>query len=392
MQPAEKTYYRKGLALGLTMAEIFSIIVFILLLLCGILLEQKSKELEDVRADFIIAKSLTETQDPLVFNDINWLDTYRTLRDSLDKVMKRVESLRNDSLRMRAENESLLNSLQSAEYRSQLSEKVAMYKGQLEVLADSLNQTAELLRNYEHRYRELEDLLRKLETDYMAAMSKLERIIHLDSIQIVEHLQQTIRVDSLEKALNEARDIISNFYNLETFNNSLKNISSEDSLQTVAINEKKRSEAYRNQVLRITRDFEDAVSRITSLIEQVNQLTGGQGIDPPPCWLSQDRRPEYILRIELTNNGFQLFKVAPPHRNNDDVMSYLAEIEHGSEYTPDEFLARTRSIYYEGRSRTSLYGPGGCRFWIRPIDRTGSSKEVFQRREAELGRHFWYRW
>ncbi len=86
----------------------------------------------------------------------------------------------------------------------------------------------------------MEDLLRKLEIDYIAAMSKLERISHLDSIQIVEHLQQTVQVDSLEKALNEARDIISDFYNLEIFKDSLEDISSEDSLRIEAVKERKK--------------------------------------------------------------------------------------------------------------------------------------------------------
>ena len=392
MQPAEKTHYRRGLALGLTMAEIFSIIVFILLLLCGILLERQRDELDDVKADLFIAKAFVENHDPLALNESNWLDAYRELQDTLSKTQKIIQSLQSENRRVKAENESLRSSLQSAEFRSQLPEKVASYKGELEVLTDSLGQAMDDLRRIRQQNNELDNQLRDSRNRYMTAVSELERMSHLDSIQIGAQLQRTVRSDSLEEALNQARDIITKFYDLQTFSDSLENISTEDSLQSIAMQERKRSQAYQNQATRATREREEAVNRATLREEQLNQLTGGRGIDPPPCWLNEENRPEYILRIELTNNGFQTFNIAPLHRTNDPVMLYLAAIQDGFEYTPTQFLDKTRPIYDEGRGRTNSYGPSGCRFWISPVDKTGSSKEVFQSRNADLGRHFWYRW
>ena len=392
MQPAEKTHYRKGLALGLTMAEIFSIIVFILLLLCGILLERQRNELDEVKADLFIARSLFESHDPLALNERNWLDAYRELQDSLAKTQKRIQSLRSENLRIEAENESLLSSLQSAEFRSRLPQQVANYKGRLEVLTDSLGQAMEDLRRMRQRNNELDNQLRVTQERYLTAIYELEKMSHLDSVQIGEQLQRTVRFDSLEEALHQARDIITDFYNLQTFSDSLEKISAEDSLRTIAMRERKRSEDYLNQVTRATREREEAVNRATLREKQLSQLTGGRGIDPPPCWLNEDERPEYILRIELTNDGFQTFNIAPSHRSNDPVMVYLLAIQDGYEYSPSQFLDKTRPIYDEGRGRTNSYGPGGCRFWIRPVDNTGSSKEVFQSRNADLGRHFWYRW
>ena len=334
MQLAEKTHYRKGLALGLTMAEIFSIIVFMLL--------------------------------------------YRELQDSLDKTQKRIQSLQSENGRIEAENESLRSSLQSAEFRSRLPEKVASYKGKLNVLTDSLGQAMEDLRRIRQRNNELDNQLRDSQNRYMTAISELERMSHLDSIQIGEQLQRTVRFDSLEEALNQTRGIITRFYNLQIFGDSLENISTEDSLRTISVKERERSQAYIGQVTRATREREEAVNRAKLREEQLEQLMGGRGIDPPPCWLSKEKRPEYILRIELTNNGFQTFNIAPSHHIDDPVMVYLAAIQDGYEYTPSQFLDKTRPIYDEGRGRTDSYGPSGCRFWIRPVDKTGSSKEVFR--------------
>ena len=392
MQPAEKTHYRKGLALGLTMAEIFSIIVFILLLLCGILLEQQRNELDDVKADLFIARSFIEDHEPLALTEINWLDAYRELRDSLDITQKRNQYLRNENRRIEAENEVLLSSLQSSEIRSRLPQQVASYKGRLEVLKDSLGQAVEDLRRMRQRNKELENRLGDSHNLYEAAISTLERVSHLDSIQIVQHLQGTVQSDSLEEELNRARDTITKFDNLKPFRDSLDNIPTEDSLRIIATQERKRSEDYRKKTRQATRERDEAVGHATYLKGRLNQLTGGQGIDPPPCWLSGENRPEYIFRIELTNSGFQAFNLAPPSRIDDPVMSYLEAIQDGYEYAPSQFLDKTRPIYDEGRGRTNPYGPSGCRFWIRPVDKTGSSKEVFQSRNADLGRHFWYRW
>ena len=51
MLPAEKTHYRKGLALGMTLAEIFCVVVFVLLLACAVLLVSQGAKLTDARAD-----------------------------------------------------------------------------------------------------------------------------------------------------------------------------------------------------------------------------------------------------------------------------------------------------------------------------------------------------
>ena len=49
--PAEKKHYRKGLTLGLTIAETFSIVVFILLLACTVLLRFEQLQRDDAEAE-----------------------------------------------------------------------------------------------------------------------------------------------------------------------------------------------------------------------------------------------------------------------------------------------------------------------------------------------------
>ena len=75
-----------------------------------------------------------------------------------------------------------------------------------------------------------------------------------------------------------------------------------------------------------------------------------------------------------------------------EAARHSAGIEEGREYSPAEFLRVTQPFYALGVSRTDAFGAMGCRFWIRPVDRTGDRKEVFQERQQALWRRFWFRW
>lgn len=138
---------------------------------------------------------------------------------------------------------------------------------------------------------------------------------------------------------------------------------------------------------------DDAIGR-ANFQTQVDRLRQGTGIDPPPCWLDREGGPEYVFRVELTDRGMWLFNVAPPHRTQTDLeaMGHVAAIEEGRDYDPEAFLRITLPFYEIGVSRTDLFGPMGCRFWIRPVDQTGDRKEIFREREGQLWRRFWFRW
>ena len=151
----------------------------------------------------------------------------------------------------------------------------------------------------------------------------------------------------------------------------------------------------RSRVWDAERERDDAVGRAEYREAQLEQLSRGTGVDPPPCWLDGEGNPEYVFRIELTDRGMRIFKIAPRHRiaGDPEAARYSEAIEEGREYSQAEFLRVTQPFYALGVSRTEAFGAMGCRY-LDPAGGCGPGdrKEVFQERQRALWRRFWFRW
>jgi len=95
--PAEKKHYRKGLTLGLTLAETFSIVVFILLLACAVLLrfEQFQRDTAEAqrdtaRVDLHITREMLNAENTSWGNADAWYEYARQLRDTVETLGERV--------------------------------------------------------------------------------------------------------------------------------------------------------------------------------------------------------------------------------------------------------------------------------------------------------------
>ena len=398
MLPAEKTHYRKGLALGLTMAETFSIIVFILLLACAVLLigvsnarDAVQSDLQEVTVDYEIAKHMLQGGVPSGVNTDVWLRESRRLREELMDAQRRIEELSADSIQTQAEAEKLRQMLEDENLPSQLTDTLAKQAGHIEMLKDSLMKADDAIRELENRQESLNDQLQEALQIGKTAREAIVRREDLDSTEVDEVLKEAARANILADSLEIARDTISSFAVGRAIWDSLASVSSADSLRAVAVRERMRASSMGDILATAGRERDEAIDRAEFREAEVRRLRGGLGIDPPPCWLDDEKNPEYIFRAVLTDSGIRLFKIAPPHRGNDPATPYLSAIESGRTYAPQEFLDITRPIYAAGLARTS-FGPMGCRYWIRPVDQTGARKDVFREREAQLWRRFWFRW
>lgn len=398
MLPAEKTHYRKGLALGLTMAETFSIIVFILLLVCAMLLmgandarDAAENDLQEVTVDYAIAKHMLQGNVPSGVNTDVWLRESRRLSEELMGVQSRIEELAADSMRARAEIEKLRQLLEDENLPSQLTDTLAKQAGHIEMLKDSLTQADDAIRELENRQESLNDQLQEALQIGETAREAIVRREDLDSTEVDEVLKEATRANILADSLEIARDAISSFEAGQAKWDSLASESSVDSLRAVAARERMRASSIGDILATAGRERDEAIDRAEFREAEVRRLRGGLGIDPPPCWLDDEKNPEYMFRAVLTDGGIRLFKIAPPHRGNDPATPYLSAIESGRIYAPQEFLDITRPIYATGLARTA-FGPMGCRYWIRPVDQTGTRKDVFREREAQLWKRFWFRW
>ena len=408
MLPAEKKYYRKGLTLGLTLAETFSIVVFILLLACAVLLrfEQHQRdtaraELDTARVDLRITQEMLDTETASWSNADAWYEYARTLRDTVEVLQARAED---------AERERDLARLRAAEADSVLAGngvegEVVDRAARLAAERDSLQQAAaDSERSLQEATARRDSLAKRLADAEQVAEQLRDGLAGSNGLteeEAEEIVAQAAQAAGLRDSLDTARRTIG------TLDQELRSAQEQlfadrdslvDSLRAGLSESRFREDTLRSRVWAAERARNDAVGRAEYREAQLQQLRRGSGIDPPPCWLDGAGNPEYIFRIELTDGGMRILKIAPARRmgggtgGDPEATRYVAAIEEGREYAPAEFLRVTQPFYAAGVSRTEAFGAMGCRFWIRPVDRTGDRKEVFQERQEQLWRRFWFRW
>jgi len=404
MLPAEKKHYRKGLALGLTLAETFSIVVFILLLACAVLLrfeqfqrDTAEAQLDTARVDLHLTQELLNTETVSWSNADAWYEYARQLRDTVEALQARVfdaESARDHASIRAAQADSLLADNGVPE---EFADRAARLTGE----RDSLRAAAA---ESDRRLREAmalrDSLAQRLADTEKVADELRDGLAGADGLtpeEAEDIIGQAARSADLRDSLDAARRTIG------ALDQELRATREEmladpdslvDSLRAGLSESRFREDTLRSRVWDAERERDDAVGRAEYREAQLEQLRQGLGIDPPPCWLDGEGNPEYIFRIELTDGGMRLFGIAPGHRitGDPDATGYAAAIEEGREYAPAEFLRLTQPFYTLGVSRTQAFGPMGCRFWIRPVDRTGDRKDIFQERQDQLWRRFWFRW
>ena len=410
MLPAEKTHYRKGLTLGLTLAETFSIVVFILLLACAALLRFEQVQRDDAeaqrdtaRVDLLITQEIVRSDNMSWGNANAWFERSRELVREKELVLLRAEKAERDLASAMARADEAESQLQSAGASEEVVQRLGEQAEHMRVLEDSLARSHTEQARADARADSLAEQAAATadSMERQAAVSELleplgraiEDYGGLGPEEADQVIDQAARAERLADSLSLARQTISALdRELQDAQNVLLDdaASALDSLRAARL----QTDALRDRTTQVEQERDDALGRANYLQTQVEQMREGTGIDPPPCWLDRDGDPEYIFRVELTDSGTRLFHISPARRTETDLeaMRPVAAIEEGRVYDPATFLRLTLPLYEIGVSRTVPFGPMGCRFWIRPVDLTGDRKEIFRERESQLWRRFWFRW
>lgn len=399
MLPPEGTFFRRGLALGMTLAETFTIIVFVLLMISAVLLRQAIRardharaERDEVRVETVIAREMLSRGVMSWANTDAWFNEARRLREQRDSALRRVEEAARAVASAEARAQEARAMLEEADSYAGVADVVRRLelREEVEQLRDSVARADKRSTDEEARADSLEDRARRAEAISDAVALQVAEDLQVTPVEAVEKLATAASTMETIRQLDSARRTIAfldeRLGELETAagDTSLRAVQDSVSVLTDTLT------AARQRIVTAERERSDAVGRVESLEAQLRAL--GTGIDPSPCWLDSDRNPEHIFRVELTDRGMRVFNIAPVDRADDEAMSFAEQLEDGREYTAEEFLRLTRPIYEFGRSRTETFGSLGCRYWVEAIDQTGVRKDIFQARENQLGRHFWYRW
>jgi hypothetical protein len=110
---------------------------------------------------------------------------------------------------------------------------------------------------------------------------------------------------------------------------------------------------------------------------------GGHGVEMPSCWFDSAGRTEYIFDVALGEPGLQLRPTNLPHREQDRAALPSVEVVTDGWLDPDAFLSVTRPLFEWSVEQE-------CRFFVRAFDVTPhQEKELYKARLQTVEQHFY---
>ena len=411
MLPAERTHYRRGLALGMTLAELFSVIVFVLLLIAGFFLSSAAaarEEAENERDEALVSRDILRgmmtdtTRESFADADV-WIDETLRLREDtlrlrreLDFALERIElamdrlasqgdsvvgtdderSLRREVEALRVEREAALSERDEARRQVEEGATQARAREDAAVEARSLTEAARQLMGRDGR-------LSSAEADSITQGAARAALLR-DSLDAAR-----LALSERRDELRELRDLYAESATIDSLRQALSRWDADVDLESQL---RRQADSAERGRARAERDRDQAIARAEYRERELDRLRAGGGIDPPPCW-SSDGRPEYILRVTLTDSGYEPVVIAPAARWSTDpeARALTDALEDGAALTPDGFSAMAMPLYLLGVGRTETWGERGCRYYVEVVDRTGTDKNIYKERMQLLESYFFFR-
>lgn len=346
MLPAEKTHYRKGLTLGLTLAETFSVVVFVLLLAFALVLRTENDSRVEAEEQLGEAETQLARRDQMLNRGDtmggSWYRYAQQLNDSLEDAQDRAKEAEAELAQAR--------SLLDARLEPQEVDSLLEQSAELEIVRDSVERVKNLLEVLEAERDSLINTateaqrLREIVADAVA-----EGHDSLTSTQVDSIISQAARAGSLAQELKEAYEAVR--------------------YQAAQLRSRDRLLAS-GSVDSLAREKDRWRSRSDSLEREL------RGHGPPSCWLDARGNPEHVFRVELTDGGMRLFATIPEHRTTEDEMEFVQRIEEGREYVPEDFRRLTSPFLSAGLRDE-------CKFWVR-IERRTEDAAIFEERIREV--------
>ena len=330
----EDRAYRRGLVLGLTMAEIAVLLIFCLLLALAALLMAKDEEISERDKQI---QELTEAN-ALLKKRVEHVLAQNNRADDFE------EDFETLYLKQTVKAEAL------EQQNAALTERVEA----LEALEDALKASG--------RSADPETIER-LDQDLASldeAKRGAERAEQLEGV--LRDANLPVEPDPLATAIEEAAAAREVLQNAETG-------SVDETIKRLRESEVIEQE---NQVLQ---------ERLVRIQEQNDAV--GKGTEFPSCWVREGTtRPEYIFDVALTSKGLIVRDRKLPHRAAEQARLPIA-IDFGRELSHGEFMAQARPLFDWSVRR-------GCRFFVQAFDLTAANaKKLFKQRTRTLKQRFY---
>jgi len=322
--------YRRGVVLGLTMAEVVILVLFALLLAFAVRMENQERSIASLQDQITQAEQKATTAEQRKAEALAELETVRRHfpeGNDFDESFKKLVLADRENVNLRKEVDRLKEEVQSAQEIKERATK-----------ADDL----------ERRNRELE-------ADRQFADS-LRRALNSQNLPPDDLAQRAATLVALgvaaERAAGDGKDV--------------RKLVTEAT--KAAEEERRRADNLQGQLAQMKKMFTEA----------------GRGTEKPACWATKDGRIEYIFDVALRTGGVVMRDNALPHRAEEQAKLPVNGIRYMTEMSPSELRAAALPLYRWSEEHD-------CRFFVRVFDQTSAAdKGIYKKMLWTVGEFFYY--
>ena len=313
----EERSYRRGLVLGLTMAEIMILVLFALLLIWMTGLREREQLLQKIDS------ALTQTN--------NAVGETKRLREELARLTGSPDRANafDDQFRELVIAKEKIAKLQAEVAALQESTKI------LETIAkrDGGSDTKGTIEEIERRLQIAERLLNNMQQPNSDKFTSLTETQLTKETASLMSLREQLRANGL--APTEIAKLIDG--------------------------SKRQAEDSQEQVKTLQGRLLNVQQKLTAL---------GRGTEMPACWANPvTGKPEYIFDIALQSGAIRVHDNALPNRQREQAKLPLSDLQFDRSLSFNEFRAATRPLFQWSEKE-------GCRFFVRVTDETAAHEKT----------------
>lgn len=361
--------HRRGLVLGLTLAEVLLLLLFLLLLALGARLQQLSARVavadrENDRLEASV-KALSPLLARLKLGGQSDKDDVRTLAEKLGRVDRLEGALaeRDRTISQMRQETAVLNTIGP----DTVQRLIALKSILREAARINPNDPPEVLKR----------ALAALEETGVSADNAALRSQMWELKSVLESLGP-----DPEKALDDLKNVVESASRLDP-NNPPELL--QRALKTY-------------EVVGANADSKDMAQKITTLNDTVTVLQGerdrfkrdrdnlmrsGRGLVYPSCWTGPAGETEFIFDVNIFDSGVVVQDSAPAYRKTDDAWKYVDDLPRSCQMPEARFQKATSRLFAWSRDHE-------CRFFVTMRDFTGAtSKDRYKKLQRTVEENFY---
>ena len=409
---SDERSYRRGLVLGLTMAEVFILLLFALLLIWMIGIQKERKSDQRIKELMQQVEEGTRRVNELK-EMVNFLAAGRVSGNQFDDLFR--------ELRLRQEEAVALG--RSAKLLQELGKQAGMPGASPEQVAERIREriqiagkvleaarTSSLAGSRDKRDEGLAGTIAALveaqEGLKSAGLDVKEAAALGRSAKLLQELGKQAGVpggspEQIAEGIRERVRIAGQVIDAAKTSplSDTGNLSSQQLAETIAALGEVR-EALKSSGL----DAKQAPMLVRQTIDQLREKdlrlktvegrlrnaervlkSAGRGTEKPACWADPETgKPEYIFDVALKSKNLLVRDNAIPHRREEQARLPLQETRFDKDVSLQEFRNMTRALFLWSEKE-------GCRFFVKVFDITQThEKDRYKLHLRTVGEHFYY--